>query len=99
MKITEIEITPVKPQNGLVAFASCLIDDWLYLGSIGIMTRLSGGYRLTYPTKSVGNKSLNIYHPINKASGKNLEQAIIASYENVMRKSNDRHSETHDQLI
>lgn len=54
MKISEIQITPIKPQNGLVAFASCLINKGLYLGSIGILTRLEGGYRLTYPTKSVG---------------------------------------------
>jgi len=99
MKITEIEITPIKPQNGLVAFASCLIDDWLYLGSIGIMTRLNGGYRLTYPTKNIGGKSLNIYHPIDKASAEQLERHIVENYENVMRKSNDRYSETHDQLI
>ena len=98
MLISEIEITPVKPRNGLIAFASCVIDGWLYLGSIGIMTRLSGGYRLTYPTKNLGNKSLNLYHPIDKASSAELEEAIIASYENVMRKSNDRYSEAHGQF-
>lgn len=98
MQITEIEITPVKPQNGLVAFASCVIDGWLYLGSIGVMTRLSGGYRLTYPTKNVGNKSLNLYHPIDKLSAEVIEESIVTSYENVMRKSNDRYSEAHGQF-
>ncbi len=96
MRITEVEITPIKPKNGLVAFASCLIDGWLYLGSIGIMTRLSGGYRLTYPTKNLGNKSLNLYHPIDKASNAELEEVIIANYENVMRKSNDRYRQAND---
>jgi DNA-binding cell septation regulator SpoVG len=95
MKISEIQITPIKPKNGLVAFASCVIDDWLYLGSIGIMTRLSGGYRLTYPTKNVGNTSLNIYHPIDKRSGEELSEVIIVSYEEVMRKSNDRYRSSH----
>lgn len=51
MVITEIEITPIRPREGLVAFASCVIDQWLYLGSIAVVTRLDGGYRLTYPTK------------------------------------------------
>lgn len=95
MRITEVEITPIKPQNGLVAFASCLIDGWLYLGSIGVMTRLSGGYRITFPTKNVGGKFLNLYHPVDKTSSEKLEEAIVASYENVMRKSNDRYSNAH----
>lgn len=80
IKISEIEITPVKPQNGLVAFASCVIDEKLYLSSIAILTRLEGGFRLTYPTKKIGEHSLNIYHPINKGTGKAIETAIINKY-------------------
>lgn len=91
MQISEVEITPIKPSGGLVGFASCLIDEWLYLGSIGIMTRLSGGYRLTYPTKNIGGASVNLFHPVNKYAGQQLEQAIINEYENVMKKSNDRY--------
>jgi len=92
MKINEIQITPIKPINGLVAFASCLIDDCLYLGSIGILTRLNGGYRLTYPTKTVGNKQINIFHPINQKAGKSIEKEIIKIYEEVMKK-HDRHNQ------
>lgn len=92
MKISEIQITPIKPVNGLVAFASCLIDDCLYLGSIGILTRLNGGYRLTYPTKTVGNKQINIFHPINQESGKLIEKELIKVYEEVMKK-HDRHNQ------
>lgn len=93
MKISEIQITPIKPQNGLVAFASCLINNGLYLGSIGILTRLEGGYRLTYPTKSVGDKQINIFYPINQETGKILEEAIVKKYQEVMKKSNDRHNQ------
>ena len=79
MKITEIQITPIKPNNGLVAFASVVLDNSVYLGFIGIHTRLNGeGYRLTYPTKKVGEKSLNICHPINKEMSKGIEDAIIS---------------------
>ncbi len=79
IKITEIQITPIKPKNGLVAFASVVLDNSVYLGFIGVYTRLNGtGYRLTYPTKLVGEKSLNIYHPISKEASKGIEEAIIA---------------------
>lgn len=79
MKITEVNITPVKPQNGLVAFASIVIDNGLYLGSIGVFARLDGtGYRMTYPTKKVGTKDLNIYHPITYELGQQIEAAILA---------------------
>ena len=79
MKITEIQITPIKPNNGLVAFASVVLDNSVYLGFIGVYTRLNGeGYRLTYPTKNVGDRSLNIYHPINRETSKAIEEAIIA---------------------
>ena len=78
MKITEIQITPIKPKDGLVGFASVVLDNSLYLGFIGVYTRLDGlGYRLTYPTKKIGDNSINIYHPINKEASKAIEQAVF----------------------
>lgn len=93
MKISEIQIVPVKPNNGLVAFASCIVDDCLYLGSIGILTRLDGGYRLTYPTKIVGDKQINLFHPISQETGKFIEEKIVTVYEEVMKK-HARHNQT-----
>jgi stage V sporulation protein G len=78
MKITEIQITPIKPKDGLIAFASVVLDNSLYLGSLGVYTRLDGlGHRITYPTKKIGDKSINIYHPINKETSKAIEQAVF----------------------
>ena len=77
-KITEIEITPVKPRGGLIAFASFLIDEKFYVSSIAIFTKIDGtGYRLVYPTKKVGNKNLNIFHPINSGVGKIIDEVVI----------------------
>lgn len=90
MKISEIQIIPIKPINGLVGFASFVLDESLYLGSIGIFTRPQGGYRLTYPTKKVGNRDINIFHPINKEFSEAVEKAVIKKFEDVMNK-NDRH--------
>jgi DNA-binding cell septation regulator SpoVG len=85
MKITEIQITPIKPKDGLVAFASIVIENSLYLGSLGVYTRLDdSGYRITYPTKKIGNKSMNIYHPINKKTSKTIEEAIISEVERIL---------------
>jgi len=76
--ITEIQIIPIKANNGLVAFASIVFADSLYLGSIGIHKRLDGnGYRLTYPTKKIGDKNINIYHPLNRELGEKIENEII----------------------
>jgi stage V sporulation protein G len=78
MKITEVQIIPIKANNGLVAFGSVLLNDCLFLGSIGIHKKLDGsGYRITYPTKKIGEKDINIYHPINKEVSKLIEDEII----------------------
>lgn len=88
MKITEVQIVPIKPNNGLVAFASVVADNGLYLGSLGVYTRLDGsGYRITYPTKKIGNKDINIYHPINKETSKVIEEAIISKAEKILDKA------------
>lgn len=91
-RITEIQIVPVRPQNGLVAFASFVLDGSLYLGSIGIITRPNGGYRLVFPTKKLADKNLNIYYPINKTFAQFIENEVIKQFEKVMKNENDRHN-------
>lgn len=86
-QITEIEIVPIKPSNGLVGFASFVFNNCFHLGSIGIYTRPQGGYRLTYPTR--GN--FNIFYPINREIAEQIEQAIITKFEDVT-KSYGRHN-------
>ncbi len=89
MKITEIQITPIKPKDGLVGFASVVLENSIYLGSIGIYTRLDGsGFRLTYPTKRIGENSINIFHPINKETSKAIEEAIFKKLKNIFNNTN-----------
>lgn len=90
MCISQIQIIPIKPQDGLVAFASFVLDDCLYLSSIGILTRPQGGYRLVYPTKKVGTRNINLFHPINKSFAENIEREVIEKFEDVM-KNHDRY--------
>lgn len=90
-QINEIQILPIKPQNGIVAFTSFVLDDCLYLSSIAIMTRPQGGYRLVYPTKKVGSRDINIFHPINRDFAQIIEEAVIEKLEEVMN-PNDRYN-------
>lgn len=84
-KVSEVQIKIVKPKDGLVGFASLVLDGKLYLGSIGIFTKLDGsGYRITYPTKKAGAGSLNIYHPINKELAQEIEMAVVGKVEELM---------------
>ncbi len=90
-RLSEIQIIPIKPQNGLVAFASFVLDKSLYLGSIGIMIRPQGGYRLVYPTKKVADRNLNIFYPISREFALAIEQEVVKQFEDVMKKY-DRHN-------
>jgi len=102
MQITEVQITPIKAMNGLVALASVVVDGSLFLGSIGVYTRRNApGYRITYPTKNSDGKSFNIYHPINQEVSAAIELAVLRQAATVLenlayqsQKSNeyDRHS-------
>lgn len=77
-RVSEIQIRVIKPQDGLMGFASIVLDNQLYLSSIGIFGKLNGtGYRITYPTKKVGNTDLHLFHPISKELGREIEEAII----------------------
>lgn len=100
MKITEVNVIPVKPDDGLVAFASCVIDGHLYVGSIGIHKQLDGnGYRLTYPTKKVGTRQMNYFHPVTTKMHLAIQQAVAKKCYEIFEKSDeadDRHDKTAD---
>ena len=81
--ISEIQIIPVKPRDGLIAFASCVINNSLYIGNIAIYTSPSNpeGYRLAYLTKTLPNgKEINCVHPINKETSDIISETIIKKF-------------------
>lgn len=88
MKVTEVNIIPVKPQDGLIAFASVVVDENLYLGSIAIYTKMDGSYRLLYPTKMIGNRSINLFHPINRNVSKQIEDSIFEKCNEIFENDN-----------
>lgn len=88
VQITEIQIIPVKPNNGLIAFASFVLDGKYYVGSVAIYTRLDrSGYRLVYPAKKVGERNINTFHPINGSVGQTIESAVNAKAQELLRNS------------
>ncbi len=92
MNVTEVDIAFVKPKDGLIAFASVVLDDQLYLSGIAVHRKLDGsGYRLTYPTRKVGTAEFNLFHPIRRPIGLAIEQAVFEKLKNVASKADAGH--------
>lgn len=89
MVVSEVNITPVKPKNGLVGIASLVVDRNIYLNSIAVYTKLDGSYRLLYPTKLVGNRSLGLFYPINREASRAIEEAVFKKCSEVFEGRND----------
>ncbi len=90
LRISEIQIIPLKPKEGLVAFASCVVNKALYIGNIAIYTSPSTqeGFRLVYPVKTLPNgKEINCVHPINKEAGEAILKEIIRKFREVVSKA------------
>jgi len=103
LDISEIEIIPVKPRSGLVAFASFVLDHRFYVGDVAIHTRPSGGYRLLYPEKTLATgKRINVVYPIGREAGDAVERAVIEKFEELLMKvgssSKTRGESEHEQL-
>lgn len=89
LSVSEIQIIPIQPKNGLVAFASAVINGHLAIGNVAIYTSPGSpdGFRLVYPTKiSTTGKQLNCFRPITKESGDALHKAIIEEYKRIIEK-------------
>lgn len=90
--VSEVNITPIKATNGLIGFASCVINEQLYISSLGVYKRLDGtGYRITYPTKKIGSRQLNYFHPLSQQAGNAIEQAIALKCSELFERSDDTH--------
>ena len=87
LKISEIQIIPIKPKDGLVAFASCVINNYLYVGNIALYTSPSRpeGFRLVYPSKILPTgKEVNCVHPISRKAGDLISARIIERYREIL---------------
>lgn len=87
--ISQIEIIPIRPKHGLLAFANFVVDEKFFISSVAIHSKRNGlGYRLTYPKKN----NYDVFHPINRETSKAIEKAVIEKFKKVMNSNHDRHN-------
>ena len=87
--VSEIQIIPVKPKDGLVAFASCVVNHQFYIGNVAIYTSPTSqdGFRLVYPLKTLPTgKELNCVYPINRETGDTVSKAVVGKYKELLGK-------------
>ncbi len=85
MNISNIQITLVKQQGGLIGFASFVLYGAFYVSGVAIHEKLDrSGYRLTYPTRKSGDQVFNICHPINKQTSKSIEDTVFQKLKDVL---------------
>lgn len=83
ISISEVNIELIKPNEGIVAFASIIINDSIYLGGIAIHKKLhTSGYRITYPSKG----KFQIWHPINHEVSIEIESAVLEKFNALMNR-------------
>lgn len=85
--LSEIQIVTLKPQNGLVGFASCILNSQFYIGNIAIYTSPSSldGFRLVFPNKKLASGQIvDCFYPISKEAGDLVSMAIIKRYLEIM---------------
>jgi DNA-binding cell septation regulator SpoVG len=88
--LSEIIITPIPPTaKGIVAFVSFVLNQSFKVTNVMIATSLKrgGAFRLVYPVQQLPNgKSIQIFYPINKEVGRELENQIFLQYKEFIDK-------------
>ena len=100
IKLSEIQIVPVKPNNGLVAFVSFVINDSFFVGDVAIYSRIDQqGYRLVYPAKTLFNGlKINCFKPINKPVADEIERQVLGEFGKLIEKATKTEGTPHDRL-
>jgi len=71
--VSEINIVPIKPKNGHIAFVSFVLFEKLCINSVAVYTRFGDGIRLVYPRK----KNLDVCYPINHEFSDAVEREVL----------------------
>lgn len=78
MRVSRVEIIPIKPKEGLIGFVTVEMDNQLLLHSIGIHRKKDGsGYRLTYPTRCGYLPDKSVFHPTTTDLSKEIERCVF----------------------
>lgn len=79
--VSEVRIRLLnKSRNGLVGWASCVINSGLFLNNIAIRISREGRLVLSYPSKKSKSRSKHYYfNPISRKAARVLEKALLGS--------------------
>ena len=77
--VSEVKIRLVdEGSDGLVGWASCVVNGALYLNNIAIRRSRDGGFVLTYPCKrSRSDQKYFYFNPITREAKRVIDEAIL----------------------
>lgn len=82
MTIDEIRVLPVRPQpDGLIGFLSFVYRSEFYMGNIAVYRKKDGDFRLVYPGKKVGDRTIQSFHPISYDVTAYIDQMVLQRLE------------------
>ena len=99
LAVSEINIYPIKPKDGLIGFASLVFNSSLYVGGVAIHTTPSGGIRLVYPIKTLPNGlAISCVHPICREAGSAITEAVAKKMRELSSRCGDPTNENREPL-
>lgn len=82
MTIDETTITAIKPRpDGLIGFLSFSYRGEFYMGNIAIYRKRDNGFRLVFPGKKVGSRTIQSFHPISRDVTEFIDKQILDKLE------------------
>jgi len=88
MQISEVQFVPIQQKDGLIGFASFIINSEFKVSNVGVHVSLDGKIRLVYP----GNKFGSYIFPIKKELGFQICEAVNQKYQELLKmKVSDLH--------
>nr|BDD45327.1 hypothetical protein 5 [Elusimicrobiota bacterium] len=80
LKVSEVKIRLIdESEDGLIGWASCIVNDLLYLNNIAIRHNREGKVVLTFPVKKSKSEQKYFYFkPIRHEAAEALKDAIVS---------------------
>ena len=85
LSISESNITDVKlrivddGKDGLLAWASCVVNNSIFLNNIAVRRSRDGSLFLTYPAKRTsGGERYQVFNPISVQAANTIQNAVLA---------------------
>lgn len=89
INITEVTVMPVSGDEKLKAFVTIKISDCLIMRDVKVISGITGLF-VAMPAKRMKDGTFkDIVHPLDKATRIELENKVIAAYEETIVRSND----------